>query len=130
MIKVNFFNKKQFEFDQEKLVAKIEQVLKEHKIEHAQLDLSLVGNKKITQLNEQYLNHSGPTDVLSFPTYENVDQIKKAPASSDQPPHIGQLVISYPYVLAEAKSSGKSLANQLSFYIEHGLLHLLGYHHE
>lgn len=130
MIRVNFFNKEQFEIDLEEIENKIEQFLEQHQIKHAQLDVSFVSNEKITQLNERYLNHLGSTDVLSFPIFENISQIKKAPANPDHPPHIGQLVISYPYVLAEAKSSGKSVSNQLSFYIEHGLLHLLGYHHE
>lgn len=106
-----------------------EKMLLEHKITHAQVDISIVGTRKITQLNESHLKHTGATDVLSFPLHEKAE-LNDFPVPSTIPPHLGDVVISYPEVIANAKRYGRRVDQQLCFFLEHGMLHLLGYHHE
>lgn len=104
-------------------------VLSEHRITHAQLAISIVGKRKITQLNETLLKHEGVTDVLSFPQQNHAAEAA-FPLPESIPPHLGDIVICFPVAVQQAKRYGKRVDEQLCFYIEHGLLHLLGYHHD
>jgi len=67
--------------------------------------------------------------VLSFPQHEK-KQLNDFPLPSGEPTHLGEIVISFPQAVVMAKRYGKMVDDQLSLYLEHGLMHLLGYHHE
>ncbi len=88
------------------------------------VDVLITTNKIIQTYNLKYLQHDYPTDVLSFPL--EID----SPTSSNQPIMLGQIVISYQKAFTQAKNYGHSRERELSFLFVHGLLHLLGYHHD
>ncbi len=115
--------------NRKKLRLTAERILSEHNIDHAQLDISVVGTRKIKVLNESQLKHNGTTDVLSFPQHEK-NKLEDFPMPPGFPPHLGDIVISFPEAVASAKRYGKLVDDQICFYLEHGLMHLLGYHHE
>ncbi len=129
MITVNFFIGSRYPVNRKLLRVKVKEVLAKHNIEHAQLDVSIVGQRKIKKLNEERLNHKGATDVLSFPHHEK-QQLDDVPLPENVPPHLGDIVISFPTAVAAARRFGKRVDEQLAFYLEHGLMHLLGYHHD
>lgn len=129
MIVTNLFVGSRFPVDRKALRRTVERVLNEHAISHAQVDVSVVGKRKIRLLNESLLKHSGTTDVLSFPQHER-HQLNDFPLPADVPPHLGDIVISFPEAVKSAKRYGKRVDAQLCFYLEHGLMHLLGYHHD
>lgn len=103
--------------------------LKRHGIDNAQVDISIVGTRKIKELNESKLKHEGKTDVLSFPQHER-HQLDDFPMPEGMAPHLGDIVVSFPEAVKTARRYGKLVDDQVCFYIEHGLLHLLGYHHD
>jgi len=87
----------------------------------AELSLEIVGNHRIQRLNRTYRHHDHPTDVLSFP-------IREVPG-----PHtmlLGDVVISLPMALKQAKHADHSPDEELVTLLIHGILHLLGYDHE
>ena len=129
MIQVNFFIGSRYPVKRALLRETVERVLKENNITHAQVDVSIVGSRKITTLNESKLQHSGETDVLSFPQHER-HQLNDFPLPADVPPHLGDIVISFPESVRMAKRYGKMVDVQICFYLEHGLMHLLGFHHD
>jgi len=131
MIITNLIIGSRFPVNRKKLRQTVERILAENKIEHAQVDVSIVGKRKMTQLNESKLKHEGETDVLSFPQHERnqLDEIS-FPVPEGLPPHLGDVVISFPEAVRSAKRFGKMVDDQLCFYLEHGLMHLLGYHHD
>lgn len=129
MIITNLTIGSRFPVNRKKLRATVEKVLAANQIEHAQVDISIVGKRKITQLNESQLKHSGETDVLSFPQHEK-NQLQDFPLPEGLPPHLGDIVISFPEAVQNAKRYGKMVDDQICFYLEHGLMHLLGYHHD
>jgi probable rRNA maturation factor len=88
------------------------------------VDVLITTNKVIQRYNLKYLNHDYPTDVLSFPL--ELD----APSSSDKKIILGQIVINYQKAFIQAKTYGHTKERELSFLFVHGLLHLLGYHHD
>ena len=129
MIKTNFFISSRYAVNRNKLRQTVERVLKNNKIDNAQLDVSVVGKRKIKELNQTQLHHQGETDVLSFPQHQR-HQLNDFPLPKEELPHLGEVVISFPFAVESAKRYGKMVDDQLSFYLEHGLMHLMGYHHE
>lgn len=129
MISINLFVGSRFPVNRKKLRECIMKVLQEHAVLHAGVDVSVVGSRKIKELNESQLKHEGKTDVLSFPQHEK-HQLHDFPLPEGFPPHLGDIVVSFPEAVKTAKKYGKRVDDQLCFYIEHGLMHLLGYHHE
>ena len=129
MIVVNLFIGSRFPIDRKKLRSHVRALLAEHNVESAQVDVSIVGSRKIKELNESRLQHTGTTDVLSFPQHEK-HQLHDFPLPEGIPPHLGDIVISFPEAVKTAKQFGKRVDDQICFYAEHGLMHLLGYHHD
>lgn len=129
MIICNLSVGSRYPVDRKKIRGCIEKALADHGVGHAQVDISIVGTRKIKELNESRLKHEGKTDVLSFPQHER-HQLDDFPMPEGFPPHLGDIVVSFPEAVRTAKRFGKRVDDQICFYIEHGLMHLLGYHHE
>ncbi len=130
MIKINLYIGSRYPVDRKKIKQKALEVLSFYEVDNVQLDISIVGKRKIKQLNEEYLNHEGPTDVLSFPMFKTKAEILELASKSQNPVHIGDIVISFPEAVNRAMRFGKLVDDQLCFYLEHGIMHLLGYHHD
>lgn len=129
MIQINLFVGSRYPVDRRKIRTHVKNVLQDHNIEHAQVDISIVGTRKIKELNESKLAHEGQTDVLSFPQHEK-NQLDDVPFPDAIPPHLGDVVLSYPEAVNSARKYGKLVDDQICFYVEHGIMHLLGYHHD
>jgi len=129
MIQINLFVGSRYPVNRKKLRETVHRVLAQHNVDHAQVDVSIVGQRKITELNESKLQHEGQTDVLSFPQHER-HQLNDFPLPEGMPPHLGDVIISFPEAVNNAKRYGKMVDDQICFYLEHGLMHLLGYHHD
>jgi len=87
-----------------------------------EISISLVNQDRMTELNEKYMGHEGPTDVLSFP----VDGRKPHSSADGEPALIGEVVLCPAY----AANSDPDLAAELDLLVTHGVLHLLGYDHD
>lgn len=129
MITINLYVGSRYPVNRKKIRERAKKILSNHSVDHAQIDVSIVGSRKIKELNESKLNHSGETDVLSFPQMDKKEDTS-FPMPEGIPPHLGDIVISYPEAVENAKRYGKLVDDQLCFYLEHALMHLLGYHHE
>jgi probable rRNA maturation factor len=90
----------------------------------SELSISLVDDEEMSSLHMQWLNESGPTDVLSFP----MDEIKPN-SSTDGPGLLGDIVLCPNYAKKQAKDVGNSLQDELEILFVHGVLHLLGFDH-
>ena len=100
-----------------------EQVLKSLNHEDSELSIVFVSDHTISQLNEQYRNKKGPTNVLSF-------SMQEGEFSHLRQNLLGDVVISIDTVLREAEKFEVSFEDRLIFLLIHGILHLLGYDHE
>jgi probable rRNA maturation factor len=129
VIKVTFAVNSHYRVNRADLRRRAEQVLTTHKLDNVQVDISVVGTRKIRHLNETLLKHEGTTDVLSFPQHERHQPIA-FPTLPKQLLHLGDVVMSYPEAKKTSQDLGISVDEQLGFYLEHSLLHLLGYHHD
>lgn len=88
-----------------------------------QISLLLTDDDEMKKINYQYRNIDKPTDVLSFPMFESIDDVKGEVL-------IGDIVISGDTLKKQAIDNNVSINREAAFLFIHGLLHLLCYHHE
>ncbi len=69
-----------------------------------------------------YLNHTGPTNVISFPMQEGR-------FSGITPDLLGDVVISVDTAHREAVNAGMEMVERFNQLLIHGILHLVGYDH-
>lgn len=93
----------------------------------AELSLILSDDATVRELNQRHRGIDAPTDVLSFPADPLPPEIA---AMSDEAPYLGDLVIAYPYALAQAQRAHQSPEDSFALLVIHGTLHLLGYDHD
>jgi len=74
-------------------------------------------------LNRRYRGKDETTDVLSFSLREGL-----FPAI--QPDMLGDIVISVPVAVRQARREGHSVSREIDRLLVHGLVHHLGYDHE
>ena len=129
MIIVNLFVESRYPVNRKMVRASVQKILAENHVESAQVDVSIVGARKIQKLNESELKHEGTTDVLSFPQHER-HHYDDFPMPEGMPPHLGDIVVSYPEAINNARRFGKRVDEQICFFVEHAMMHLLGYHHQ
>ncbi|MCK4324882.1 MAG: rRNA maturation RNase YbeY [Armatimonadetes bacterium] len=79
------------------------------------LSVALVDDARISRLNRQLLQHSGPTDVIAFE------------AEQDAEGSSGEIIISVQTAQRQAQQYGHSLMAELCLLAIHGLLHVMGY---
>ena len=90
--------------------------------ENCDLAISIVDIDEMSQLNREWMDEDGPTDVLSFP----MDEVRLGESG---PAILGDIVLCPEYARAGAAKAGTSLDEELQLLVVHGLLHLLGLDH-
>lgn len=92
------------------------------KLKNRELSLSLVTDRAIKKLNRTWRHKDKATDVLSFPAGE-------LPKGVPGRRPLGDVVLSVDTAERVATQVGVSVQAELSRYLAHGLLHLLGHDH-
>lgn len=106
----------------------IENTLKYENIDFdCSVEVLIVDKDEIKQLNSDMRNIDRVTDVLSFPMFENVDDMQ---ADEDGYVFLGSMVICDARAREQAEEYGHSLEREAAFLAVHSTLHLLGYDHE
>lgn len=101
--------------DEDRLRATVCNVLEGEGIQSASVSIAIVDDATIERLNQQYLTHQGPTDVLSF-VLEASDGRRE-----------GEIIASAETAAASAERYGWEVADELLLYVIHGALHLVGF---
>jgi probable rRNA maturation factor len=100
--------------------------------ERCELSLVLVDDQTMQRLNREYCGIDRSTDVLSFAQQETIAPQEVQPQCADEsfPLLLGDVILSIETTQKQAEEFGRSFAQELSFLLIHGILHLLGYNHE
>ena len=95
-----------------------------------ELSLVFTDSETVKQLNRDYRGVDEPTDVLAFYMLpqKGIDDSFALPP--DGVTRLGEVIISYPQAVTQAKEQGHSPEKEMALLIVHGILHLLGYDHE
>jgi probable rRNA maturation factor len=130
-------------------------VLSELNIHEAELGIVLVGAKEMASLNEKFLQHEGPTDVITFDYSDSLGRdgalrrqrrVERRNSAAGRaiahvPPAIrartaqraaptiihGEIFICVSEAVRQAKEFGTDWFSELGRYIIHGILHLTGH---
>ena len=103
-------------------------VLVQEKFEKpAEVGVRFVDDNEIRALNARHRNIDEATDVLSFPLGDNGAYDINHDTGALQ---LGDIVISLPRAVEQARLYGHTLQRELAYLTVHSMLHLLGYGHE
>ncbi|MEO5979731.1 MAG: rRNA maturation RNase YbeY [Chryseolinea sp.] len=81
----------------------------------SELNFIFCSDSFLHSINVKYLNHSTLTDIITFDNGSDANAID------------GEIYISIPRVMENARSFDKTFDNELHRVIIHGVLHLIGY---
>jgi len=95
----------------------------------AELGLVLADDARLRSLNRTWRGIDRPTNVLAFPA-DGVGDGFALDVPGAPPRQLGDVVLAYETVAAEARTQGKPIGAHLSHLVVHGVLHLLGFDHE
>jgi probable rRNA maturation factor len=93
--------------------------MKAERVANGMLSITFVGRAAMSHLNQRYLGHRGPTDVISFGLGRH----------GGRGPVVGDIYICPEIARANAKRQGVSAQEELLRLVVHGTLHVLGYDH-
>ena len=92
----------------------------------AELCIKIVDEATIAQLNEQWMDKEGPTDVLAFP----MDELRPGLVTEEPEEGVlGDLVLCPAVAERQAAEAGHPTRDEVELLTVHGILHLLGYDH-
>ena len=89
-----------------------------------EVSLSFVSPEEIREINRDYRDKDAVTDVLSFPQYNDQEEIKREPYAC-----LGDVIICPKRAREQAEEYGHSYTREMVYLMVHSMLHLLGYDH-
>lgn len=104
----------------------------QHADSSTELSLVIIGQERMRQLNSDYRGKDEPTDVLAFamPPEPSEGEFFLFVEPPDGIQHLGEVIISYPQAVIQARERGHSVKRETAILIIHGMLHLLGHDHD
>ena len=97
------------------------QFLNKGQLKKTFINVTFVGDSEMLELNKKWKNKDYPTDVLSFNINEDME---------DGRFYLGDIVVNIDQAERQSSEYNNDLNHEISELVEHGVLHLLGVHHE
>lgn len=111
--------------DKAHITKAVKSVLKTEKItQPGEVSISILSSFKVHVLNLEYRHLDRTTDVLSFPQYNSLDEIRR-----EKYIFLGDIVINLDLVKQQAEFLGHSESRELAYLTIHSMYHLLGFDH-
>jgi probable rRNA maturation factor len=79
-----------------------------------ELSVAFVSDAEIAKIHADFMDDPTPTDVITFPANEAMESA-------------GEIIVSVDHALSRAQELGEPFSRELSLYLIHGWLHLVGY---
>ncbi len=90
-----------------------------------EVSIAFVGDRKMRELSKKYKGEDKTRNILSFSLNEGTPVVMPTDKL-----RLGDIVISYPILINEASKEEMLVDDRVDQLVEHGLMHLLGLHHE
>lgn len=104
----------------------IQKVLFEQNVKGpVEVSVAIIGDRKMRELSKKYKGEDKTRNILTFslsegaPTVMPTDKLR-----------LGDIVISFPVLIQEAAKEEELVDDRMDMLVEHGMMHLLGLHHE
>ena len=115
-----------YKVNRKRIKSTVQRVLSDNNVTTpVEVSIAVIGDRKMKSLNKKYRNLDKTTNVLSFPLAEG-----ESSYSGEDIMRLGDVVVSYPVVLTEAARDEVLVDEKVDELLSHGMLHLLGLHHE
>jgi probable rRNA maturation factor len=112
-----------YKISQKKIQQAVQVILNALDCPDGEISILIVDDPQIEELNQQYLNRKGPTNVIAF-------AMREGEFSNLSPHLLGDVVISTDRAAQEAQISATSMERRFIELLVHGILHLMGFDHE
>lgn len=99
-------------------------------LDGVELSIVFVNDRRMKELNRVYRSIDRTTDILSFPLYNSMKDIRQGLKTLPGGTLLGDIVINLHRTVEQAEEHGNTFYEELTFLLIHGLLHLTGYDHE
>lgn len=137
MVSVLISADSRFPISRPKIKRAIESLLREKRVTFdTEISVLICGTRKSRELAKKYFDDDLPHNVLSFPLVENENQFISPTAQSakgfpeENNLALGDIVVCYPLAQDEANRDDVLVDTKINELVQHGLLHLLGVHHD
>ena len=129
--KINSYVEPHYPIKKSLLVAAAESALKTANVKgKVEITVSVIGDRKMRQLNKEYRSIDAPTDVLAFSYTLQTGKPREFVSPPSKYLNLGDIVISYPQLIDRAAKEDTMVDEMASSLVVHGVLHLLGHSHE
>lgn len=127
MIKVDIVKQSNYPVSSPKIKKALREFLsKKGIVSDAEVSVAIIGKEKMLELGRKYLKDKILHSILSFTPDEARERFVYP---DDKLVHLGEIIVCYPKAVEEAKEEGKLIEERVCELIEHGAMHLLGFHH-
>ncbi|HYM65474.1 MAG TPA: rRNA maturation RNase YbeY [Candidatus Sulfotelmatobacter sp.] len=125
-LSVLIFVESRYKINRKRIKNTVEKVVSANQVTGpTEVSIAIVGDRKMRELSLKYKGEDKTRNILSFSQSEG-EQIE-VPKDVLR---LGDIVLSYPQVINDAVRDEMLVDDKVDQLIEHGLMHLLGLHHE
>lgn len=89
------------------------------------LSILWTDDAQMAEMNQQFRQKKGPTNILSFPAIQQGENPEQ-----DGAVFLGDMALGFDTLIREAEESQRPASHHLAHLFVHGLLHLAGYDHQ
>ncbi len=124
--KILIYVESRYKVNRKKIKSAVAYVLEDQQVfTPVEVSIAFVGDRKMRALNKKYRDKDKTTNILEFPLQEG----EQTHLPSDIT-RLGDIVISYPELIREAAEQEMLVDERVDELVQHGMLHLLGIHHQ
>ena len=124
--RVLIYVESRYKVNRKRIKSAVQFVLEDQSIQTPlEVSIAIVGDRKMRALNKKYRNLDKTANILSFPLNEGGET--KLPSDIMR---LGDIIISYPMVIKESAEQDLLVDDRVEELVQHGMMHLLGLHHE
>ena len=125
-ISVLIFVESRYKINRKRIKKVVESVIAGNQVAGpVEVSVAIVGDRKMRELSKQYKGEDKTRNILSFSQSEGESIV-----SPNDILRLGDIVLSFPQVINDAVRDEMLVDDKVDQLVEHGLMHLLGIHHE
>jgi len=125
-ISVLIFVESRYKANRKRIKKVIESVITKNEVSGpVEISVAVVGDRKMRELSKKYKGEDKTRNILSFSQTEGESMTIPSDVL-----RLGDIVLSYPQVINDAVRDEMLVDDKVDELVEHGLMHLLGLHHE
>jgi probable rRNA maturation factor len=125
-ISVLIFVESRYKINRKRIKKVVEKVIVKNEVAGpVEISVAVVGDRKMRELSKKYKGEDKTRNILSFSQTEGESMTLPSDVL-----RLGDIVLSFPQVINDAVRDEMLVDDKVDELVEHGLMHLLGLHHE